>query len=115
MSRLPEPAHRALDAALRDARHAARAGDSATRWAKLEDAHVLSQPAALAHVRVHLAMLRAGWDQRDRTEITGQLLRILVAAPGSWTGRYPTGNTGRARVPATLPMPIRPDLAELIE
>ena len=115
MSRLPTPARRALTAALVAADQASRDGDAATRWSNLEDAHVLSQPAALAHVRVHLLMLRAGWDDRDRTEIKGQLLRVIVAAPGSWSGRYPKGNTGRARVPATLPMPIRPELASLLE
>ncbi|MGA0894656.1 MAG: DUF3703 domain-containing protein, partial [Ilumatobacteraceae bacterium] len=26
----------------------------------------------------------------------------------------PAGNTGRARVPATRPMPIRPDLADIL-
>jgi len=38
-----------------------------------------------------------------------------VAGPGSLSGRYPTGNTGRARVPATQPMPIRSDLAKMLE
>jgi hypothetical protein len=115
MSRLSVAARTALDAAVAAADQVARDGDSAARWANLEDAHVLSQPAAIAHVGVHLRMLRAGWDDRDRTEITGQILRVLVAAPGSWTGRYPKGNTGRARVPAMLPMPVRPELAELLE
>jgi hypothetical protein len=114
MSRLPTPARQALTAALVAADQARRDGNAATRWANLEDAHVLSQPAAVAHVRVHLMMLRAGWDDRDRVEIKGQLLRVVVAAPGSLSGRYPKGNTGRARVSATLPMPIRPELAELL-
>ena len=115
MSRLPTPARQALTAARVAADQARRDGDAAARWSNLEDAHVLSQPAAAAHVRVHLRMLRAGWDGRDRTEIKGQLLRVIVAAPGSWSGRYPKGNTGRARVSATLPMPMRPELAELLE
>ena len=115
MSRLPTPARQALTAARVAADQARRDGDAAARWSNLEDAHVLSQPAAFAHVRVHLLMLRAGWDDRDRIEIKGQLLRVIVAAPGSWSGRYPKGNTGRARVPATLPMPIRPELASLLE
>ena len=34
----------------------------------------------------------------------------LVAAPGSWTGRYPVGNTGGADVSALRPMPIPDDL-----
>lgn len=40
----------------------------------------------------------------------GQAVRLVVTA-----GRYPAGSTGRARVPATLPMPITDDLAQLLE
>lgn len=83
-------------------------------WAHLEDAHVLSQPFAVAHVRVHIAMLAEGWRDRDWLEVRGQVLRSLVAAPGSWSDRYPRGNTGRARVPATQPMPVRPDLEQFL-
>jgi hypothetical protein len=39
----------------------------------------------------------------------------MVAGPGSITRRYPLGNTGRARVPATQPMAIRHELSELLE
>jgi hypothetical protein len=53
--------------------------------------------------------------QRDVREIRGQLLRIAVAGPGSLSGRYPTGNTGRARVPATQSMPIAGELAEVLQ
>jgi hypothetical protein len=38
-----------------------------------------------------------------------------VAGPGSLSGRYPTGNTGRAHVPATQPMPIAGELAEVLQ
>jgi hypothetical protein len=38
-------------------------------------------------------MLRYGLRHRDLREIAGQMLRLTVAAPGSWTGRYPVGNT----------------------
>ena len=44
----------------------------------------------------------------------GQVIRLLVAAPGSALGRYPEGNTGRARVPLTQPMPIPDDLADIL-
>jgi hypothetical protein len=43
-----------------------------------------------------------------------QLARIIVAGPGTATGRYPLGNTGRADVPATQPMPAPDDLADLL-
>lgn len=95
------------------AAHAARrSGDRERCWELLEDAHVLSQPWAPWHVRVHGSMLVAGTGERDWREVWGQLVRLVVARPGSATGRYPVGNTGRARVPATRPMPFREDLAD---
>ena len=84
-------------------------------WTLLEDAHVLSQPWALLHVRVHGSMFGTAMLQRDVREVWGQLSRIAVAGPGSLSGRYPTGNTGRARVPATQPMPIAGELAEVLQ
>lgn len=75
-------------------------------WRHLERAHVLSQPWAWDHVRVHVAMLRRARHERDRVEVRGQLLRLVVAGPGSLVNRYPIGNSGRARVSATLPMAI---------
>lgn len=99
---------------LDDARFAGRANNFAIAWELLEDAHVLSQPLAFAHVRVHIAMLRVGVRTRDRREVLGQLFRLIVAAPGSWSRKYPIGNTGRADVPATRPMPIRADLQEIL-
>jgi hypothetical protein len=104
-----------LGADLTSARVAARAGDEATAWVLLEDAHVLSQPWAWPHIKVHGAMLVLGWRTRDSREVRGQLLRIVVAGPGSLTGRYPEGNTGRAAVPATRPMPVPADLRSLLE
>lgn len=111
MALLPLAARQRLDDCLS---RAARSDDPDKRWQLLEDAHVLSQPSAGLHVRVHYRMLVAGWRDGDRTEIRGQLTRLLVAAPGSWTGRYPAGNTGRARIKATLSMPIRSDLVALL-
>ena len=85
------------------------------RWAALERAHILSQPWPIPHVRSHAAMIRLAIHQRDRRELLGQALRIVVAGPASAAGKYPAGNTGRARVPATLQMPIADDLAQLLE
>lgn len=95
----------------RDAAGAARRhGDAAAEWAHLERAHILSQPMVVPHLRTHVAMLGAGIRRRDRREVVGQLLRLVVAGPGSLTGRYPVGNTGGAGVSALAPMPIPEDL-----
>ncbi|HZA76919.1 MAG TPA: DUF3703 domain-containing protein [Acidimicrobiales bacterium] len=108
-----------LRAAWSDERAAARSardrGDVATEWKHLERAHILSQPLAGAHVRTHLAMLAHAFRRRDRHEVVGQLLRVIVAGPGSWTGRYPVGNTGGADVSAFRPMPVPDDLQAILE
>ena len=98
-----------------ESRQARKLKDYDRCWALLEDAHVLSQPWARMHMRVHGSMFVTAVVQRDVREVRGQLSRIAVAGPGSLSGRYPTGNTGRARVPATQPMPIRSDLAKMLE
>jgi hypothetical protein len=95
----------------RAAAHQARtAGEPAVEWDHLERAHILSQPLAIVHIRTHVAMLGHGIRHRDHHEIAGQLIRLLVAGPGSAVGRYPLGNTGGADVSAVTPMPIPADL-----
>lgn len=113
------PGRGALLAAWSDERAAARSarerGDVADEWKHLERAHILSQPMAGLHVRTHLAMLTYAFRRRDPREIVGQLLRLVVAAPGSWTGRYPVGNTGGADVSALRPMPVPEDLRAILD
>lgn len=117
MSRRPMPAGvtERLGADLAAARDEGRADDREAAWRLLEEAHVLSQSWAWSHIKVHAAMLALGWRTRDHREIRGQLIRIAVAGPGSLTGRYPEGNTGRASVPATRPMPVADDIRTLLE
>lgn len=96
------------------ARAARRRGDHELAWAHLERAHIVSQPLALRHTTTHALMLAHGVRQRDRREIAGQLFRIVVAAPGSLTRRYPLGNTGGADVDPFTPMAVPPDLRTLL-
>ncbi len=93
---------------------ARQVGDAEGEWRHLERAHILSQPMAVAHVRTHVAMLGYGLRHHDGHEIVGQLVRLVVAAPGTWTGRYPVGNTGGANVSALKPMPIPDDLRAVL-
>ena len=97
------------------AQDAKRQHDSPEEWRHLQRAHVLSQPMAGPHLKTHLAMLGSAFRRRDGHEFAGQLFRLVVAAPGSWSGRYPVGNTGGSDVSAFLEMPISDDLAELLE
>ena len=115
MARPTEEIRARLQQNLIESRQARKSKDFDRCWTLLEDAHVLSQPWARLHVRVHGSMFVAAMAQRDVREVRGQLSRIAVAGPGSLSGRYPTGNTGRARVPATQPMPITGELAEVLQ
>ena len=106
---------RAAWAAELDAARTARStGDTRAEWVHLERAHILSQPMVGAHVRTHVAMFTVALRRHDRHELIGQLFRIIVAAPGSMTGKYPVGNTGGADVSAFAPMPIPEDLQPLL-
>jgi hypothetical protein len=97
------------------ARDARFRNDPTVEWHHLERAHILSQPLAVPHVRTHLSMLGAGFRRGDVREATGQLLRLALAAPGSVSGRYPVGNTGRANVSAFVPQPVPDDLRALLD
>lgn len=108
-----------VEAAYRDeleqSRKADEAGDAAAAWRHLERAHILSQRDALAHVSVHACMLAFGLKRGDTREVLGQIARIVVAAPGSWLGRAPVGNTGGARVGIFTPMAIPEDLRRVLD
>lgn len=105
----------AFDDSLEKARRALLERDFDAAWPALERAHVLGQADAYLHVQSHWWMLRCGVAQADAREIFGQLVRVALAAPASWLGRYPRGNTGRARVGLFQPMPIPADVDALLE
>ena len=108
MTRITEQAR----AIYRQEMTAAEAADSPdARRSHLERAHIVSQPHPWLHTCNHVAMLALALRQHDRREALGQVVRIVVAAPGSLSGRYPEGNTGRVAAGLTTPMPIPPDLA----
>ena len=111
MRRMPEAARRRFAVELATAR---RATDPDEAWRALMAAHILSQSWAGPHVRSHLAMLRRALRERDPRETLGQIVRTVVAAPGSWTGRVPVGNTGRADMAIMGTLPVPADLAELL-
>ena len=97
-------------AELAAARSFRASGDASREWSHLERAHVLSQPLPVAHIRTHLAMLTYGVRRHDRREVVGQLIRLVVAGPGSVTGHYPAGNTGGAAISLRAVLPIPDDL-----
>lgn len=111
--------HERLQAAFRAELDASRAseqdGDLVSAWKRLERAHVLSQAHAWPHVSVHLRMAGFAFRQRDLAEFLGQIPRVLLAGPGSWTGRAPRGNTGGADVGIFTPMEIPADLQAILD
>lgn len=108
---MPEAVREAFEADLQAVGHS----EGQVRWDHLERAHILSQPWAWPHVKVHGLMLRQGLRERDQREAIGQVVRLIVAGPGSLAGRYPSGNSGRATVPMMQPAPVPPDLAAILE
>ena len=95
-------------------RQAATAPDPDTMWTALERAHILSQAWAWPHTRAHWHMLRLALRQSDRRETLGQVIRLLVAGPGSLMGRAPVGNSGRATMGLWDTAPIPDDLARIL-
>ncbi|MDR0202330.1 MAG: DUF3703 domain-containing protein [Delftia acidovorans] len=86
----------------------------AQRWLLLEAGHVLGQQLLGLHCRSHCWMLRHALQLRDGREVAGQLLRLALVPAGHLLDRLPRGNTGRATVPATLPMDMPPAVSALI-
>ncbi len=95
-------------------RELAAARISADPWSHLERAHILSQPWAWPHTKVHAVMLRQALGDRDVREMMGQLLRLGVAGPGSLVGKYPAGNTGRTAMGLTTIADVPADLEAIL-
>ena len=104
----------ALQQAFTEGQVALQRGDPDAAYVWLERAHILSQRMPLQHAWSHCLMLRAGWQARDRRQVTGQLPRILAALLFSrlWV---PVGNSGRARVSAFTPKPLSEELQRLLD
>lgn len=92
-----------------------KAGRLEDAFHHLERAHVLGQGNTFEHTRVHLRMLKLGWKMHNFQEIYGQLIRVIGAATKTPLGIYPSGNTGGSNVWFFKPMPIEPDLREILD
>ena len=93
----------------------ARATDSNEQaWLYLEAAHVVGQRHLKPHLQTHAHMLALAWRTCDWSEAAGQVLRLALVPLGHLSGRLPLGNPGRSNVSAFAPLPVRPELAELI-
>lgn len=97
-----------------EAKLAVQKGDLDLAWKFLEKAHIISQPSALLHTKVHWIMLLLAIKSFNWKKVRGQIFRFFLASPGSLLGKYPDGNTGRSDVSAFQKMPIPSDLSELL-
>lgn len=93
---------------------AARRTPAEEAWRHLERAHILSQPFAGLHMKVHMRMIGRAFRDRKWRELFGQIPRLLLAGPGSLFGRYPRGNRGTTVVSMFRPEPMPSDLASLL-
>ena len=99
---------------IEDALAIARAEQVEDAWRALERAHILSQPFAGLHVRVHFHMLKRAIRDRRWREALGQLPRLVFAGPGSLVGRYPRGNRGTTVISMFKPEPMTPEVEALM-
>lgn len=84
-------------------------------FAHLERAHILGQAQVRWHVLSHWMMLEVALRRGQLAAAAGQLVRIVLGAIGSAVGHVPVGNTGGSDVNMFRPMPIPPDLLEVME
>jgi hypothetical protein len=65
---------------------------------QLEEQHLRVQPYAWPHFVVHWKMFVLALRFRVWNEVLGQIPRLILAIPGSLTGRAPRGNVGSTRM-----------------
>jgi hypothetical protein len=109
-------AERRFDAAThaRLMHEAKSACSTAQAWLYLEAAHIVGQLHLRPHLQTHAHMLGLSLRTRDWPEAAGQMLRLALVPLGHLSGRLPLGNPGRSTVSAFEPLPVRPELADLI-
>ena len=88
--------------------------DYDTCFHHLKRAHILGQGTAWTHVETHWWMFKLARARKDRREITGQIIRIILAVPSSLLKLAPKGNTGGANVGLFQKMDIPPDLERYV-
>jgi hypothetical protein len=64
----------------------------------LEKAHLVAQPYAWPHLIVHWKMLMLACKYKNWHEFLGQIPRLILAIPGSLSGKAPKGNVGSTRM-----------------
>lgn len=91
-----------------------KAGNLQRAWQHLERAHIIGQSFPYEHSYVHWKMLQFGFRIKSGKEIMGQIPRLLIGGVKSFVGKVPIGNTGGANIPPLKPLPIAPELEQLL-
>ena len=60
-------------------------------------------------------MRKVGVERRSSPQVWGQVLRVVLGAPGSAAGIVPVGNTGGTNISMFKRLPVDPSIRELIE
>lgn len=84
-------------------------------WKHVERAHILGQFFSLPHLLTHYLMLKLAWRTNDCFEVLAQVPRLILAVPGSVTGKAPLGNSGRSTIGIFTPAEIPEDLKSLLK
>ena len=88
-------------------------GNLKNAWNHLERAHIIGQRYPYAHTFVHWKMLQFGFKIKSRSEITGQIPRLIFGGVKSFVGKIPVGNPGGANVPPLKSFPIENNLQDI--
>lgn len=88
--------------------------DWAAAWVHIERAHILGQYFVVPHLETHWLMLLLALKTFDFKEAAAQIPRLILAAPGSLTGKAPQGNPGSGRVGIFTPQEVPEDLRKVL-
>jgi len=94
---------------------ASELGDIEQSWGHLQRIHIVAQSNLFGHLKSHVSMLVYAIKIGNIKEIFGQLLRLILAPIGHFSGRTPTGNRGTSDVSPFLKEPISNDIKELLK
>ena len=106
--------YKAFDHEMNQARDYYSRRDFDASFHHLERAHILGQNHVITHVQSHWWMFRLGLARRNSSEVFGQILRMILAVPGSLLKLAPFGNTGGTNVGLFQKMQPPEDLREFL-
>lgn len=83
-------------------------------WNHIERAHILGQFYSFPHLETHWLMFLLAAKTFNFKEFMAQIPRLILAVPGSITGRAPKGNPGTGRIGIFTPTEVPEDLKKFL-